>query len=144
MEFEDNGCLPAGIHPMTWVDFYEKFSFSPKRKALLVGLQNAITALKQCGCTSIFIDGSFVTNKLEPNDYDACWEGDFNSIYHKMNELEPVFLEVRNPRKLQKEKYFGEFLHVTDIADSKGMCYLEFFQQIRYTTDKKGIVKINL
>lgn len=144
MEFEDNGCLPPIVHPMTWDEFYENFSFSPKRKELLGGLKKAITKLSECGCTAIYIDGSFVTNTLEPNDYDACWEGDIKSVHLKMKEIEPVFLEFGNKQKAQKTKYFGEFFCARDIADSKETCYLDFFQQIRYSKAKKGIVKINL
>lgn len=47
MNFLDNGCLPHGIHDMAWEEFYDQFSFSPKRKFLLEGLERAIVALKQ-------------------------------------------------------------------------------------------------
>ena len=73
MNFSENGCLVSGIHFMTWGDFYDQFSFSPRRKILIEGLGRAIDKLRHCGCSVIYIDGSFVTEKLEPNDYDACW-----------------------------------------------------------------------
>jgi hypothetical protein len=143
MDFLDNGCLPHGIHDMTWIEFYDQFSFSPKRKFLLEGLERAIDTLKQCGCTVVYIDGSFVTGKLEPNDYDACWEGDMEIVVSNLQVIEPVFLDFTNGRKNQKLKYKGEVFPSFIEAD-KGILYLDFFQQIRFSTDKKGIVAIKL
>jgi hypothetical protein len=144
MLFSSNGFLVPGIHFMTWEGFYDQFNFSPKRKILLEGLERAITILRQCGCTVIYIDGSFVTQKLEPNDYDACWEGDFDFVCANMLIIEPVFLDFLNGRKNQKIKYEGEFLPAECSADSIGTKYLEFFQQIKFSTNKKGIVAIKL
>ncbi len=144
MNFASNGCLSPGIYHMLWDEFYNNFSFSPKRMNLLEGLERAIDILRKCGCTVIYIDGSFITNKLEPNDYDACWEGVFANVYSNMQIIEPVFLDFSNGRKKQKEKYKGEIFPAEFIADSKGTTYLEFFQQIRYKIDKKGIVAIKL
>lgn len=144
MDFLDNGYLTPGVHNMTWVDFYHQFSFSPKRKTLLEGLERAIDILKQCGCTVIYIDGSFVTCKLEPNDYDACWDGDMALVVLNMQDLEPVFLDFSNERKKQKVKYHGEIFPAGLHADSLGTLYFDFFQQIRFSMDKKGIVAIKL
>jgi len=144
MDFLDNGCLPHGIHNMTWEEFYDQFSFSPKRKILLEGLEKTIDVLRQCGCMVIYVDGSFVTNKLEPNDYDACWEGDMEIVVSNLQVIEPVFLDFTNGRKNQKLKYKGEVFPAEIPADSIGTSYLDFFQQIRFSTDKKGIVAIKL
>ena len=144
MEFLDNGCLVPGVHYMSWEDFYDQFSFSPKRKNLLVGLESAIEMLKQCGCSVLFIDGSFVTEKLEPNDYDACWDGDIGMVVSNMQVMEPLFLDFSDGREKQKFKYKGEVFPARIFADSKGTSYLEFFQQISFSTDKKGIVAIKL
>lgn len=144
MEFLDNGYLPQGVHQMTWAEFYNVFNFSPKRKVLLAGLEKAIDILRQCGCTAIYINGSFVTEKLEPNDYDACWEGDMESVCSKLSKIEPVFLDFTDGRKNQKLKYNGEIFPSIIPADPTGISYLDFFQQIRFSKFKKGIVLINL
>ena len=144
MDFLDNGCLVPGVHFMTWDDFYDQFSFSPKRKFLLEGLEKVVDILKKCGCIMIYVDGSFVTSKLEPNDYDACWDGDLDSVVSNMQVIEPVFLDFSNGRKKQKLKYRGEVFPSEISADSIGTLYLDFFQQIRFSTDKKGIVAIKL
>lgn len=144
MDFLENGCLVPGVHFMAWEDFYDQFSFSPKRKFLLEGLERMINTLKKCGCTVIYIDGSFVTQKLEPNDYDACWDGDMAFVGLNMQNIEPVFLDFSNGREKQKLKYQGEIFPAKLPADSLGTLYLEFFQQIRFSTDKKGIVALKL
>jgi len=144
MNFLDNGCLVPGVHFMTWNDFCDQFSFSPKRKDLLEGLERAIDVLRQCGCTIIYVDGSFVTQKLEPNDYDACWEGELGLVVSNMQVLEPLFLDFSNGRKGQKLKYKGEVFPAEIPADSLGTLYLDFFQQISFTDEKKGIVAIKL
>lgn len=33
-----------------------------------------MTQLKAARCITIYIDGSFVTAKQKPGDFDACWE----------------------------------------------------------------------
>lgn len=146
MEFSDNGCLVPGVHDMTWEEFYNQFSFSPRRKILLVGLKSAIDILKKCECTVLYIDGSFVTDKLEPNDYDACWDGDWDNVSMNMLKLEPIFIDetdLSTGRIGQKNKYKGEIFPSFFYAD-KGISYLEFFQQISFLPDKKGIVAIKL
>lgn len=139
--------LPEGIHEMTWDVFYELFSFSPKRKSLLDGLKQAIETLQKCGCSVIYIDGSFVTQKLEPNDYDACWDGDWELVFRNMSEIEPLFIDLKDlssGRLGQKQKYKGEIFPSRFKADSKGTLYIDFFQQISDRNLKKGIVAIKL
>ncbi len=147
MLFLDKGYLEPGIHFMTWDKFYVQFNFSPKRKVLLEGLERAISKLRDCGCTVIYIDGSFVTEKLEPNDYDACWDGDWDIVSENVLKIEPLFLDKDDflaGRKKQKQKYKGEIFPSFLCADSKGTTYLDFFQQVRFSTDKKGIVALKL
>lgn len=147
MDFLNNGCLVPGVHFMTWDVFYDQFNFSPKRKILLAGLERAIDVFRQCGCVVIYIDGSFVTQKLEPNDYDACWEGDWDFVTMNLARLEPLFIDfvdLSTGRKKQKLKYNGEIFPAEFSADSIGTSYLDFFQQIRFSSGKKGIVAIKL
>jgi hypothetical protein len=66
------------------------------------------------------------------------------AVAAKMQVYEPVFLDFTNGRKKQKLKYFGEIFPAEITADSKGTLYLDFFQQIRFSEDKKGIVAIKL
>lgn len=96
-------------------------------------------SLKDAGCRKVYLDGSFVTNKDLPNDFDCCWEeegvdGDL---------LDPVLLIFDNGRALQKAKFLGELFpaHALGTIDK---IFIDFFQQDRNTGEPKGIVSIDL
>ena len=91
------------------------------------------------GCRTVYVDGSFVTAKRRPNDYDACWEMDGVNL----QLLDPVFLRFGNKRAVQKAKYLGELFPAHYIADDDGTTYLEFFQRDR-NNQPKGIVALSL
>lgn len=38
------------------------------------GLKAALENLSGADCRTAYVDGSFVTHKAIPNDYDVCWE----------------------------------------------------------------------
>ena len=104
-EFNRDGRLPAGIHWATWQEIQSRFGFSSRRQQLLGGLRLALAALNRAGCSRVYIDGSFVTVKREPGDYDACWDIDGVNV----EALDSVFLDFSKGRTAQKRKYFGEF-----------------------------------
>ena len=144
MNFNDNGVLDPGPPiKMTWEEFYNFFSFSPRRKELLIGLEKVLPFIKTIEAT-IYIDGSFVTNKLEPGDWDACYDCHLEDIREKMIELEYRYGYPLSDRKKQKLLYKGELFHARWKADEHGTLFIDFFQQIRNSTDKKGIVEIIL
>ena len=74
--FESGGNLPPGIHPATWSELASRFGGTAHRQSLLAGLKGALEALREAGCRRVYIDGSFVTAKVEPGDFDGCWEVD--------------------------------------------------------------------
>ena len=137
MNFNANGYLDPGIHKMTWKEFYDFFSFSPRRKELLDGLERALNILREIKSIRIYIDGSFVTNKLEPGDWDACFECPIPHIEDLLKKY-PLF-----DRKEQKRLYKGELFYAFSQADEYGTKYLDFFQQLRESSViKKGIVEL--
>ncbi|MBK6510280.1 MAG: hypothetical protein IPG06_13070 [Haliea sp.] len=114
-----DGYLPPGEHQATWAEVVARFGGSPKRDWLLTGLQRGITELHRAGCLSIYIDGSFVTDKPEPGDFDVAWDavGVDGSI------LDPVLLDFDNGRLQQKLKYRGEFFPSHFRADLMGTIF---------------------
>jgi hypothetical protein len=70
--FDRAGNLPAGAHWTSWQEFSERFGMTLQRKRLLVGLREALLALQRAGCRTVYIDGSFVTAKETPGDFDGC------------------------------------------------------------------------
>ena len=87
-----------------------------------------------------YIDGSFVTDKVHPNDFDACWEEE--GVDPLL--LDPVLLTFDSGRSTQKAKYFGELFPASIGAGSEGLSFLEFFQIDRNSGEPKGIVAIDL
>lgn len=136
--FDNSGNLPQGVYWATWQEFKDRFDFSSHRKKLLNGLEAAIDSLSQAGCRTIYIDGSFVTQKENPNDFDGCW--DITDVNPEL--LDPILLRFDNKREAQKAKYFGELFPASNMADGI-KTFLEFFQ-IDRNKNPKGIVAIDL
>ena len=72
-QFDADGLLPMGIHRTTWDEVAATFRNTPWRRRPLGGVEMAIDGLRRAGCLTVYIDGSFVTDKNVPNDFDACW-----------------------------------------------------------------------
>jgi hypothetical protein len=138
--FQPNGDLPPGIHWAEWDEFKVRFGRTRHRARLLRGLASALVNLKQAGCRTDYINGSFVTSKEVPNDYDACWD----PIGVDGSRLDPVLLNFASGRAAQKTKYLGELFPATWPADSRGSVFLDFFQVNRDTGLQKGIVALDL
>lgn len=139
-DFESGGNLPPGIHWATWDEIAERFGTTPWRRDLLDGFMSALEDLKQAGCRTVYLDGSFVTNKEVPNDFDACWDDDGVDI----ELIDPVLLEFDRGRATQKAKFRGEFFPASWTARMRGDVFLEFFQIDRETGQRKGIVALDL
>ena len=136
----DTGNLPPGVHTASWAEIEAAFGSTPWRRQLLDGLHAALIALQAAGCRRAYIDGSFVTSKDVPGDFDGCWEAagvDYDA-------LDPVLLQMRHPRAEQKQKYGGELFIANLPAVPQGTQFLDFFQIDKNTGEAKGIVAIDL
>ena len=76
MDFDLEGKLPAGIHDYTMVEFIqrfvEQFPTSQSRTRILESLVLFFRELLQTGTPhEIWIDGSYATSKVNPNDADV-------------------------------------------------------------------------
>ncbi len=100
-----------------------------------------MTILKKGGCIKVWLNGSFVTTKDEPGDFDCVWET--TGVDRKVIASEdPELFDFTNGRATQKARFGGEFLpNITEA--STGKSFSEFFQQDRDGT-AKGIVAIDL
>jgi hypothetical protein len=132
--------LPAGVHSATLAEIEAAFAYNPRRRALFKGLLEACVSLARAGCRTILLDGSYVTSKPLPEDYDACWEPDGVEF----EKLDPVFAEFDNGRASQKLKFKGEFFPSTWIAADVGRAFVEFFQVDRSTGMNKGILSVSI
>ncbi len=131
--------LPCGIHDSTLDEIGLRFATNQKRRHLMKGLRKACNALRKAGCKVVYLDGSFVTEKPLPNDYDVCWD----STNVEPQKLDRVFLDFSDGRRNQKAKYYGEFFPSSHNADGVHT-FLEFFRVDKETGLEKGIIRIFL
>lgn len=131
--------LPPGLHWATMAEMESVFAQNPHRRKLFVGLQLAAMALQDAGCKYLYLDGSYVTGKPNPGDFDGCWspEGVDPSL------LDPVLLDFTNSRRNQKIKFLGE-LFPAHFEAAPGNAFLNFFQVEKHSGGQKGIVAIDL
>lgn len=139
-EFDDLGRLPPGVHFASWDEIVSRFGGSVWRSTLLAGLKEALLSLKNAGCPVAYIDGSFVTAKGSPGDFDACWD----EVGVDPDVLDPVLLDFTRKRAAQKAKFRGELFPASSFADPQGNSFLKFFQIDKATGDPKGIIAIDL
>jgi hypothetical protein len=129
------GELPPGEHETSLAGVRKRFGHSSaQREELMRGLEEAAGNLKAAGVQKIWINGSFVTSKKEPNDVDGCWEYTENV---NIGLLDPVFLaESRLP---MKGKYGVEFFPAFVIEAGSGLPFPKFFQ-----VNRDGVAKGSL
>lgn len=132
--------LPPGIHGATLTEIAAAYTYNPRRRQLFAGLVDAATHLHQVGCQTLLLDGSYVSDKPIPGDFDACWvPAGVNFAL-----LDPVFDDFSNGRAAQKGRFGGEFFPSTLIEADSGAAFAEFFQIEWFTGKKKGILSISL
>jgi hypothetical protein len=129
--------LPPGIHRATLDEVRQAFATTPHRTKLFEGLQRAIAALEAAGCKTLYLDGSFVSAKPHPGDFDGCWE----VVGVDPARLDPVLLDFNGAREAQKAKYGGELFYIgmPGLFD-----FLNFFQIEKFSGKPKGILRVEL
>jgi hypothetical protein len=121
-------------------DVAHAFATNAWRRELFDGLVLASGKLRLAGCAAIYLDGSYVTGKPRPGDFDACWD----PTGVDPAKLDPVFLEFANGRAAQKAAFKGEFFPSSMMCVDVGQAFVDFFQLDRFTGKQKGIVSIPL
>ena len=132
--------LPPGIHQATLDEIEKRFATNAWRYELFNGLVDATSRLRFAGCRWIYLDGSYVTGKPRPGDFDVCWA----PADTDPDRLDPIFFDFTNQRATQKAMFKGEFFPSTSISNAMGQTFVEFFQLDRFTGGKKGIVSVFL
>lgn len=70
--YNDDGYLPPGIHRATLEEIAVRFGQeSELRQAQMESLRWLVYLAQRAGAQRIIVNGSFVTDKLEPNDVDC-------------------------------------------------------------------------
>lgn len=129
--------LPPGIHDADLAEVEARFATTPHRQWLFGGFLRVVEALRIAGCTTVYLDGSFITGKPHPGDFDGLW--DLAGV--DPAALDPVLLNFDNLRAAQKAKYFGE-MFIIELPSHADM--LAFFQNEKSSGQLKGIIRITL
>ncbi len=114
-----------------------RFATTLHRRWLFGGFQRVVAQLIGAGCATIFLDGSFVTGKPDPGDFDGCW--DMAGVDYTL--LDPVLLDFVGKREAQKAKYFGEMFPIL-LPGQPGN--LPLFQNEKFSARPKGILRVDL
>ena len=113
------GYLPPGVHHASWFDVVIGFGGNSHRLRLIEGLLAACRNLAHAGCKTVYLDGSFVSAKQLPNDYDGAWE----TADVDVDLLDPVLLDFTNQRAAMKAKYAESFSRLH--SSPKAVCFFE-------------------
>ena len=138
-KFDERGQLPPGIHRLAWSEFASAFGYNDWRRILIGGLRRALANLKRAGCLTVYINGSFVTRKPYPADYDGCWD----AANVDKDLVDPVLYDTSGARRSQKLMYKGEMFPLRPCADPDAPSMLDYFQRDRHG-NAKGIVMVDL
>lgn len=100
-----------------------------------------VTNLQKANCKLVYIDGSFVTSKELPDDYDLCW-----SLVDVIEEnLDLTLIDFTQAgRDKMEQKYRGDIFPAELPEGGSGKLFVDFFQTDKNTGDSKGIVAINI
>ena len=137
-----DGTLPPGVHVAdNWDEVATQFGGGRWRRALLSKLRVGLENLQTAGCSFVLLDGSFVTDKVQPNDVDGCWEWAPNV---DLSTLDMAFLlGNHSDRTLLKVRYGMDFFIAGVIEAGSGKPFSEFFQTDR-SGHRRGIVRLDL
>lgn len=143
LDFQENGMLVPGVHTISWDEFVLEYGYNLHRSNLISGLKMALDHLKSVGCKLVYIDGSFVTQKVDPGDFDACWEHAGVDLL-KLKVTYPVFFDFANGRANQKSIYGGELMPAEAVAKLNPKTLYRDFFQFDKEDNRKGIIGLKL
>lgn len=131
--------LPKGIHDSTLHEVKQVYSTNPIRTRLYEGFVEGAKALASAGCKNLYLNGSYVSSKLNPGDFDACWD----PVGVDIRFLDQIFLDLRYGTHIQKEHFQGEFFPSTVVESGSNLRFIDFFQTINSSKLRKGIIRID-
>lgn len=127
----EHGYLPPGVHRATLDELVSRFGRgSEQREAQADSLRWLLPLCNAAGILRILINGSFVTDRIEPNDVDCVLlQGpDYNASSPAAIAIQQglPFLEIR----IAKEEEYDFFANVVFASDR--------------ATIRKGVIEVTL
>jgi hypothetical protein len=139
ISFNSNGHLHKTVE-LTLEEFIQLFGTNPSRKEKIKNALRFFRIFSSCGCSSVYIAGSFISTKKNPGDIDLCF--DTTDIDNK--KLKKEFPEFFGPNRFNK---LGEICrdlkcHIFTFTkeDHEMLDYLKFDRD----DNPKGLIKISI
>ena len=124
--FEERGWLPSGIHAATLVEIEARFGRqSELRRVQMESVRWMIDLARRVGVQRIVLNGSFVTDIMEPNDVDCLLLIGTGPTIDQAAEGELLkglpFLDILLVRQQEFEYFVNRFFAVDRSWSAKGM-----------------------
>ncbi len=136
----NDGFLPSGLQLTDLNELEDRFGGSTtRRKDLFIRLRLFVELARHCGALRLFVNGSFVTAKTEPNDVDVVvWIGAKYLDLLANDDGEAILLEQMADSGEPQEVFLVD-------SEQKWNGWLEFFSQVcEHTNKQKGLVEVKL
>lgn len=140
--FNEEGCLPAGIYEASFEEVKARLGFSKRRQALLQGMAALLSQCRLLQCDVLYLDGSFVTAKVNPGDYDACWDTTCEDRDGVLNKAADSLLN--SDSETQKDHFGGEIHPAFSKAPLLPRLTIREYFQTTKEGGRKGIIMIKL
>jgi hypothetical protein len=124
--FDDSGNLPAGVHPATLSEIEARFGRdSELRRVQMESVRWMIELAVRAGVKRIVLNGSFVTDIMEPNDVDCVLlvkpreRGDRTALRQLRKGL--PFLDISVVRARVFDEFVNDVFAIDRLCERKGM-----------------------
>ena len=118
--FDDSGCLPPGVHSATLAEIEARFAGqSELRRVQMESVRWMVELAIRAGAEQIVLNGSFVTDIMEPNDVDCVLLVDPGRVDRvALRELRKglPFLDIA----VVRARAFNKYVHSLFASDRTG------------------------
>jgi hypothetical protein len=142
-ELNTEGLLPEGVYDCTLDEIgarFGRFQMTDRRIWLFEKLRELVEEERQAGLAiELFVDGSFVNDKPEPNDIDLVIV--LPADYNFTSELPPFRYNATSQAQVRRRYRFDVYFVRQNSTEYHERRY--FFQKTR-EDQRKGILRIKL
>ena len=124
--FDDSGCLPPGLHGAALAEIEARFGRqSELRRVQMESVRWMVDLAVRAGVQRIVLNGSFVTDIMEPNDVDCVlligrgYPAD--AIAEAELKAGLPFLDIAFARQAEFNEFVGEVFAEDRFGTPKGM-----------------------
>ena len=140
--FDNRGMLPSGLYDASLEEIRRILGFNDRRKTLVSGLERYLQVWdRHQVLESAIVDGSFVTDKVEPCDIDLLVVPKPEAMYSQI--FVDLVHQLCDDRNETKEMFGCEAFPVSGSDSANYRDWLRFFSEDR-KGDIRGLVKVRL